>query len=227
MDAPAARGRGGDGFDGGAEANVHVVEGRHHAVDEPAHAARESEEEARRTPRRLLRSLRLAPAGPHRADQTPVAALTFGESRKSRTQAQGLGVPGIDSGHQRLGDPLESLPAQPPEDEGRKALVVVVEPRADESLHDHSELARPGEEGRGEQGPDGRWHREDEALGQGVEALARQDVDAPGGGLGPDQVLFDAKLSAKLPGPGLLCEEGVRATFDKESVPPLCDDATP
>ena len=58
-----------------------------------------------------------------------------------------------------------------------------------------------------------------------MEAAAREDVDAPAGGLNLDEAPFYAQLDTELPGPGLLGKEGVRAPVDDAVLHPLGEDA--
>ena len=126
----------------GAVADLILADERDTAVGELLHPALHRHEVGHRPRIGLLRR-RLLHRGGHRADERAVALLHLDESREGGTDAHVVGVAGVDSGHQRLGDLVEALASEAARDERLEALVVVVPPRADEQVHPHSHLAGP------------------------------------------------------------------------------------
>ncbi len=186
--------------------------------DQLLHPAGEGHEERPARPARAARLPGRAPPGPpERQDDAPLPPLDLEEPRHGRRQGQRVRVRRVDAGDEGLGHPLERFPAEPPTDEGAQALVGVAPARQDE-VEAHAELARPGEEARGEERPESRRGQELKAIGQRMQPPAKGDEGAPEAVVRADEAVLHAQAPAELERPRLLGQEGVRAPLHQEAV---------
>ena len=193
------------------------------AAPEPPGSARRSRAAGRG---RLLP--RLA-ALQHRQDQAAVLALHVQEHREGRAHAHLLGVAGVDAGDDGLGDALQRLSAEAPADEVAEALV---EGRADgargprrrraaagqDEVQAHADLARPRHQTAHRERHHARGDHEDDALGQLVQAPAREDEALADVLVAVEEAVADADLAGGRDRPRLLDDGRVRAALDDEPV---------
>ena len=114
--------------------------------DELAHAPGQAHEQA---PARAAgrRGRRLSARLPEPEDEAALASLQLHEAGHRREQAQLVGVGGVDSRDERLGDALERLTSKTAAHERAQALVAAAAARQDH-VERHPQLARPREEAR-------------------------------------------------------------------------------
>ena len=78
----------------------------------------------------------------------------------------------------------------------------------------HAEFGGPGKKGGEGGGQDFCGDHEHQAVGHGDEAAIDEDVGFAGGVVRSDELIAEAEGAAKLGGPGLFRDEGIRAGFD-------------
>ena len=140
-----------------------------------------------------------------------------------------LRVAGVDAGDDGLGDALQRLVAEAPADEVAEALVegrahvpsgpmVAAPPRG--SSRSMPMRTLPGQLIRplSANGTMRVGHHEDDALGQLVQAPAREDEALADVLVGVQEAVADAELAGQPDRPGLLDDGRVRAAFDDEAV---------
>ena len=86
----------------------------------------------------------LPPGGANQAAMLPLHRQVLGE-RGLETQV--VGIASIDSAHQGLHQPLQGLPSQPASDKRRQALLGVLISPGNNQIHQHPQLAAPGQHG--------------------------------------------------------------------------------
>ncbi len=156
-------------------------------------------------------------------------ALHLQEHGEGRLHAHLLGVAGVDAGDDRLGDTRQRLAAEAAADEVGEALVGCdrrgTRPVADRDaatrqhqVEPHAQLARPAHEAAEREGDDARRHHEDDALGQLVQAAAREDEALADVLVRVEQAVADVEPARHLDRPGLLDDRRVRAALDDEPV---------
>ena len=193
-------------------------EPRGERLDELLHAPGEGHEERPAGPARP-RVLRRGLPGraPEGQDHAPLAPLHLEEARHGRRQRQLVGIRGVDARDQRLGDALERLAAEPPPHERAEALVGIAAARQHQVAR-HPELARPGEEPRGEQRRQAGRRQQLEALGQRMQAAAPDHEGAAEAIVGADQPLLQAEPPAQGERPRLLGQERIGPALDEKAV---------
>ena len=156
-------------------------------------------------------------------------ALHVEEHREGRAHAHLLGVAGVDAGHDRLGDALQRLPAEPAADEVAEALV---EGRPDgarrpcrrraasrqHQVEAHADLARPAHQAAHRERHHARRDHEDDALGQLVQLPARVDEALADVLVAVEEAVADAQLAGGRDRPRLLDDRRVGAALDDEPV---------
>ena len=135
-----------------------------------------------------------------------------------------VGVRRIDARDQGLDQPVQGLAAQPPPDEAGQALLDLVIAARDEQVHQHPELAAPGQDRRGEQRAQPPRRHQDEALGHRHQPALPDDERAAMARIRLDQPIAEAQPLAEVQAPRLVGDEGVRAALEREAVEPVRPD---
>ena len=155
----------------------------------------------------------------HSAEQAAVLLLHLLEHGEGALEAEFFGIGCVDAAHQGAGDFVEGLRAEAPADESGEALVLIAGQPGNEHLHAHAQLSRPGDEARTQEGKHHGGRHQHHAFGDGVKTPAAPNVS--GGvlaGVGADELMGQTKPGAQVHGRGLLGDERVGASFDKEAI---------
>ena len=186
-------------------AEAHVGEPGGQPLHQPAEAAADREEHGP-----------VSRAGPRSQPQQQAAAAVggVGEVGRHRPQAETVGAPGVDPAEQRIGQPLDHLPAEAPADDVVDRGVArtgasgqdEVEPGAGDAPR--RQQARPG------QRADPGGHAEHEPVGQRTQATARPHVRPAGGRR--HQLAAQPDSPAQVDRPRDTREEAVGALLDRQ-----------
>src|SRR5207245_7559299 len=183
--------------------------------DELLHAVLKRHEEAPARPARpRLRRAAIRPPEPE--DDGPLAPLELSEPWHRRRQREIVGIGGVDSGDQRLGDALQRLAAESATYEGAQALVVAHAPRQDE-IEGHAQLARPGEETRPDERSKLRRRQELEAIRQRMQTAGAPHEHLSEAIVRRHEPVLDTEPAAERQRPRLFREERVGPRLDEES----------
>ena len=150
--------------------------------------------------------------------------LHLEEHGEGGAHAHLLGVAGVDAGDDGLGDARQRLAPEAPPHEVAEALVAVpagVPRRAaarQHQVHAHAHLAGPAHQAAEGERHHARGHHEDDALGQLVQAPAREDEALADALVGVLEAVADAEPAGHRDRPVLLDDGRVGAALDDEAV---------
>ncbi len=167
---------------------------------------------------------RLAQAG---QDQAAMVALHGQELRERRLEAQVGGVRGIDARDQGLDQPIQGLAAQATPHEPRQALLHLIIPTRDEQVHQHAELATPGQDRRREHWTQPSRRHQHEALGDRHQPALPDHERPPVARIRLDQPVAQAQPLAQIEAPWLVRDKGIRAALECETIEPFRRDHAP
>ena len=191
-------------------------EASHERFNQLLHAVLQRGEKRRR---RLVLGPRQFLAGSEQGTaQTAMSALHFGEAGKHGAHAEAGSLSAIDSGEERVGEAVDHLRAVMSLDQGGYAFIAIGGAGGMEQFLRHAEFGGPGKKRRESGGQDFGWHHEDEAGGHGNEPAADEDIGFAIGVVRTDELITQTEGAAKVGGPGLFGDEGIRAGFNDAAI---------
>ena len=121
--------------------------------NEALHPGLQGDEQTPARPARALGRLRIAAGrSPERVNHAPLLTLHMQKTRHGRGQAELVGVRGIDTANEGLGNTFERFPPEPSAHKRAQAFVALFPGSGQYQIERHTQLARPGKNTRTQQG---------------------------------------------------------------------------
>ncbi len=150
-----------------------------------------------------------------------MVAFHLSEAWEDGANAEAGGFAAVDARQERVGKAVDHFGAVVAFDERGNAFIAIGCARRMEKFLGHADFRTPGEKRRESGGQDfGRDH-EHQAVGDGDESAAHENVGYAIGVVRSDELVAEAESAAEVCGPGFFGNEGIGSSFDDASLDEL------